>query len=72
MGAVYGTITLGMGAGAACGSWISGLLYDLTGSYDAGLIFAMLSAVLAGALFWIIPALATGRHAGTGRLPVIG
>ncbi len=43
--AIYGTVLLGMGAGAALGAWGSGALFDLTGGYRAGYL---LSAVGAG------------------------
>jgi MFS family permease len=33
VGAIYGTLSLAMGIGAAAGSWTSGLLYEHTGSY---------------------------------------
>jgi MFS family permease len=62
LGTIYGAITMGMGLGAATGSWASGALFDLTGGYRAGFAFALAAALLALAQFWIIPALRTGRR----------
>jgi MFS family permease len=62
LGTIYGAITMGMGLGAATGSWASGALFDLTGGYRAGFVFALAAALLALAQFWIIPALRTGRR----------
>jgi MFS family permease len=33
VGAIYGALSLAQGFGAALGSWLSGMLYELTGSY---------------------------------------
>jgi len=61
-GAIYGAVTLGMGLGASIGSWISGLLFDLTGDYAAVFVFSAVAALLGLAQFWLVPALATGRR----------
>ena len=61
-GAIYGAVTLGMGLGASIGSWVSGLLFDLTGDYAAVFAFSAVTAVLGLAQFWLVPALATGRR----------
>jgi MFS family permease len=58
MGRVYGMVMLGMGAGAAIGSWASGTLYDLTGGYVAGFGLSAACAIAGLAIFWTIPALA--------------
>ena len=58
MGRVYGMVMLGMGAGAAIGSWASGTLYDLTGGYVAGFGLSAACAMAGLAIFWTIPALA--------------
>ena len=62
LGAIYGVITLGMGVGAGMGSWISGLLYDVTGGYVACFAFGAVMAVFGLAQFWLVPALAFGRR----------
>ena len=61
-GAIYGAVTLGMGLGASVGSWLSGLLFDLTGGYAAVFAFSAVAALLGLAQFWLVPALATGRR----------
>ncbi len=61
-GGIYGVLVLGMGLGAGAGSFISGLLFDLTGGYGAIFAFSIIAAVLGMALFWLIPALATGKR----------
>ena len=58
---IYGTIYSMNALGAAFGSWIGGLLHDLTGGYQAGLAIALVSIVLAAAPFWTIPALRNFR-----------
>ena len=62
IGAIYGTLTLGMGTGAAFGAWVSGWLRDTTGGYEAIFLFSAIAALLGLAQFWTIPALARGRH----------
>ena len=69
IGAIYGTLTLGMGTGAALGAWMSGWLRDATGGYEAGLLFAAVMALLGLSQFWIVPALARGAHAGSPKVP---
>jgi cyanate permease len=32
-GTIFGTLSLGAGLGAACGPWMTGVIYDRTGSY---------------------------------------
>ncbi|ETW99519.1 MAG: MFS transporter [Candidatus Entotheonella factor] len=32
-GTIFGTLSLGAGLGAACGPWVTGVIYDRTGSY---------------------------------------
>ncbi len=49
---IYGTMFMFMSMGGAFGSWLSGLLYDLTGGYRAGLAFSMACVVVAAAPFW--------------------
>ncbi len=62
MGRVYGSVLLGMGTGAAIGSWASGFLYDLTGGYRAGFLLAAAAAACGLMLFWTVRGL-SGRTA---------
>ncbi len=59
VGAIYGTLSLAMGLGAALGSWCSGLLFALSGSYLASFLLAIAAAVAGLATFWFLPSL---RH----------
>jgi len=61
VGRIYGTIALGMGFGAAFGSWLSGLLHDMTGGYLASFVMAATSAALGMATFWTVPLLSEAR-----------
>ena len=58
--AIYGTVLLGMGAGAALGAWASGALYDITGGYRAGYLLSAIGAGCGLLLFRTVPAL-SGR-----------
>lgn len=64
--AIYGTVLLGMGLGAALGAWASGALFDLTGGYRAGYGLAAAAAACGLLLFHVVPALS-----GTGRAPAV-
>lgn len=61
--AIYGTVLLGMGAGAALGAWASGALYDLTGGYRAGYLLSAVGAGFGLLLFRTVPALSGTRVA---------
>lgn len=61
VGRIYGTVALGMGLGAAGGSWISGLLHDWTGGYLASFLFATTMAAAGMATFWTLPNLTEVR-----------
>jgi MFS family permease len=58
---IYGTIYSCNAIGAAFGSYIGGVLHDLTGGYRAGLAFALVFIALAAAPFWTVPALRNFR-----------
>ncbi len=58
VGAILGAVTLGGGLGGACGSWISGALYDWSGDYNAVLIFSIIGVALGSTPFWLVRALA--------------
>lgn len=61
VGRIYGTIALGMGFGAAFGSWLSGYLHDITGDYLASFVMAAGSAMIGMATFWTVPLLSEAR-----------
>lgn len=58
---IYGTIYATNAIGAAFGSYIGGVLHDLTGGYRAGLFFALVFIVAAAMPFLTIPALRNFR-----------
>ena len=59
--AIYGAVSAGMGLGAATGSWLSGIIHDLSGSYALIFGFSIVTAILAMSPFWLVRALAV-RH----------
>lgn len=63
VGRIYGTIALGMGFGAASGSWLSGLLHDVTGGYLVSFVTAASAAALGMMTFWTVPLLSEAREA---------
>lgn len=63
VGRIYGTIALGMGFGAALGSWGSGMLHDLTGAYLVPFLMASFAAALGMITFWTVPLLSEARAA---------
>jgi MFS family permease len=58
---IYGTIYATNAIGAAFGSYVGGVLHDLTGGYRAGLVFALVFIALAALPFWTIAALRNFR-----------
>jgi len=63
VGAIYGTLSLAMGLGAALGAWGSGLLFGWTGSYLASFLLAIGAALAGMSCFWVIPSLRRERIA---------
>jgi MFS family permease len=61
VGRIYGTIALGLGFGAALGSWIAGWLHDLTGTYLASFLLAAGWAAAGMVTFWMVPQLSDVR-----------
>jgi MFS family permease len=51
---IYGTIYACNALGAAFGSWVGGLLHDLTGGYQAGIVMALVFVAFAVAPFWTV------------------
>ena len=58
---IYGGIYAANALGAACGSFMGGVLHDLTGGYRVGLVVALAFVALAAAPFWTVPALRNFR-----------
>ncbi len=56
---IYGGIYAANALGAGFGSFMGGVLHDLTGGYRVGLVAALFFVALAAAPFWTVPAL---RH----------
>jgi MFS family permease len=64
VGAIYGTLCLAMGGGAAVGSWASGLLYQLTGGYVASFCLSAAAALVGMVSFWAFRSLREERLPG--------
>ena len=58
---IYGVIYATNALGAATGSWVGGLLHDLTGGYRPALLVALAFIAMAAAPFWTVPALKNFR-----------
>jgi MFS family permease len=58
---IYGGIYAANALGAAFGSFMGGVLHDLTGGYRVGLFAALCFIALAAAPFWTVPALRNFR-----------
>jgi MFS family permease len=58
---IYGTIYSMNALGAAFGSYVGGVLHDLTGGYRGGLVFALVFIAIAATPFWAIRPLRTFR-----------
>ncbi|HYN13677.1 MAG TPA: MFS transporter, partial [Burkholderiales bacterium] len=54
---IYGGIYAANAIGAAFGSFLGGVLHDLSGGYHLGFVFALACIVLAALPFWSVPAL---------------
>ncbi len=61
VGVVYGTLSVAQGFGAGLGSWVSGLLYELTGSYIASFVLAIGWALVGLGSFWLVRSLREER-----------
>jgi MFS family permease len=53
VGAIFGTLSMALGLGAAAGSWLSGRLHEITGSYDAAFAVAIGACLVGNATFWL-------------------
>jgi MFS family permease len=58
VGSIFGALTLAAGIGAACGSWTSGYLHDLTDGYVASFLLGVCGSAVGLTLFTILPSLA--------------
>ncbi|MDQ5850194.1 MAG: MFS transporter [Pseudomonadota bacterium] len=58
---IYGGIYASNAIGAAFGSFLGGVLHDLSGGYHLGFVFALACIVLAALPFWSVPALRNFR-----------
>ena len=52
-GTIFGTLNVASNAGAACGPWITGLLYDTTGTYGLAFVLAMVMSLVSIIAMWI-------------------
>ncbi len=59
VGSIFGALSLGLGVGAALGSWASGLLHEIAGGYTASFGLAVLSSTAGMLVFLLVPSL---RH----------
>ena len=51
-GAIFGTLNVASNAGAACGPWITGMLYDTTGTYAPAFVLAMAVSLISILAIW--------------------
>lgn len=66
VGSIFGAMSMGLGIGAAIGSWLSGLLHELAGGYTASFGLAVVSSLAGMLVFLLVPSL---RHERLGPLP---
>jgi MFS family permease len=52
-GTIFGTLNVASNAGAACGPWITGVLYDATGTYAPAFALAMALSLVSILAMWI-------------------
>jgi len=52
-GTIFGTLNVASNAGAACGPWITGLLYDATGTYAPAFVLAMAMSLVSILAMWV-------------------
>ena len=54
LGTILGVISIGTGMGAAGGSWMAGLVFDLTGSYRVAFGLSIFFYVCGSVAFWAL------------------
>jgi len=64
IGAIFGTLSLAMGFGAALGSWGSGLLHDLTGNYLVSFSMAAAASFAGLMTCWLSPSFRNEQREG--------
>ena len=52
-GSIFGTITVALIGGGAMGSWITGVIHDVTGSYKLAFVLAIACCVISATAIWI-------------------
>ena len=52
-GTIFGTLNVASNAGAACGPWVTGVLYDATGTYAAAFGLAMAVSLVSILAMWL-------------------
>ena len=57
-GTIVGTLHVASNAGAACGPWLTGVLYDATGTYELAFVGAIGMSLVSIIAMWI----AAPRH----------
>jgi MFS family permease len=68
VGSIFGAMSLGLGIGAALGSWASGLLHEVAGGYTASFGLAVVSSLIGMLIFLLVPSL---RNERLGRVPSV-
>ncbi len=63
VGSIFGAMSLGLGTGAAIGSWLSGLLHQFAGGYTASFGLAVVSSIVGMLIFLLVPSLRNERLA---------
>lgn len=61
VGSIFGALSLGLGLGAAIGSWASGWLHDIAGGYTASFGLAVVSSTAGMLVFLLVPSLRRER-----------
>ncbi len=64
VGAIFGTLSIALGTGAAVGSFTSGLLYKMTGNYIAAFSVSLVASAVGLATFWLAPSIRRERVVG--------
>jgi MFS family permease len=52
-GTIFGTLNLASSAGAACGPWLTGRVYDATGSYMPAFVLAIILSLVSIGAMWL-------------------
>jgi len=52
-GSIIGFANMGFGIGAGIGTWLYGLIFDITGNYSLAIIITMIAVCVMGAAIWV-------------------